>query len=97
MNRASLIARNPSSTNGKLYGNMTIPKATPANDYEKLQNLPTINGKEVIGDITLEELGIRNLSEEDVETSAKETIEDFIAADEDIDEMLDEVFGVKDK
>ena len=76
-----------------LEGKITIPKATPANDYEKLHNLPVINGKTLLGDLSLEELGIENLSEEDVESMSKDTLEKLVAEDKDVDEMLDEVFG----
>lgn len=33
-------------------------------NYEELDNLPTINGVEVVGDMTLEDLGIIELSPE---------------------------------
>ena len=61
-----------------------------------LKNLPLINGTQLIGDVSLEELGIHNLTESDAETITRETVDVMIATDTEIEEMLDEVFGTNE-
>ena len=94
--KAALNIRGPSTSEKSLSGNLIIPKATPANDYERLKNLPLINGTQLIGDVSLEELGIDNLTESDAETITRETVDVMIATDTEIEEMLDEVFGTNE-
>lgn len=40
-------------------------------DYEKLKNKPSINGVELIGDKTLEEIGIGEISNSEIEEIIK--------------------------
>lgn len=57
-----------------LTGTVTIPKSVTTSDYNSLLNLPRINGKTIKGNLTLEDLGIENISEEDVKHIVSEAI-----------------------
>ena len=41
-------------------------KATPSISYNNLENKPTINGIEIDGDLTLQDLGIQEMSDDDI-------------------------------
>lgn len=64
-----------------LKGQLSVPKSVTTGDYEKLSNLPTINKRVLKGDLTLEDLGIDLVDEEDVEDMVAEAIKDLPAGD----------------
>lgn len=54
------------SGQNSLSGNVSIPPGSGAN-YEGLRNLPKINGVTLIGDLSLEALGIIPLTNEEID------------------------------
>lgn len=62
------------NSRNSLTGTVTIPKSVTTSDYNSLLNLPTINGKTIKGNLTLEDLGIDSVSEEDVKHIVSEAI-----------------------
>lgn len=61
----SLLDGNANTMDGA-SGDVALPAGT--SNYEDLENKPKINGVELIGDKTNEELGIDELSNQDIET-----------------------------
>lgn len=53
--------------NAYLYSSDGIPTLLSTTDYARLNNLPTINGEIILGDLTLEDLGISQLVEAEAE------------------------------
>lgn len=53
--------------NAYLYSSDGIPTLLSTTDYTRLNNLPTINGEIILGDLTLEDLGISQLVEAETE------------------------------
>lgn len=53
--------------NAYLYSSDGIPTLLSTTDYTRLNNLPTINGEIILGDLTLEDLGISQLVEAEAE------------------------------
>lgn len=64
-----------------LNGEITVPEKIVEKDYEKLQNKPAINGVELSGSKTIEDLGEETLTNAEI-TQA-------------VDKMFDLVFGGK--
>lgn len=64
-----------------LKGQLSVPKSVTTGDYEKLSNLPTINKVLLKGDLTLEDLGIDLVDEEDVKQMVEEATKDLPAGD----------------
>lgn len=64
-----------------LKGQLSVPKTVTTGDYEKLSNLPTINKRVLKGDLTLEDLGIDLVDEEDVKDMVAKAIKDLPAGD----------------
>lgn len=62
------------NSRNSLTGTVTIPKSVTTRDYNSLLNLPKINGKTIKGDLTLEDLGIDSVSEDDVKNIVSEAI-----------------------
>lgn len=53
--------------NAYLYSSDGIPTLLSVTDYARLNNLPTVNGEVILGDLTLEDLGISQLVEAEAE------------------------------
>ena len=53
--------------NAYLYSSDGVPTLLSTTDYTRLNNLPTINGEIILGDLTLEDLGISQLVEAEAE------------------------------
>lgn len=53
--------------NAYLYSSDGVPTLLSTTDYARLNNLPTINGEIILGDLTLEDLGISQLVEAEAE------------------------------
>lgn len=62
------------NSRNSLTGTVTIPKSVTTSDYNSLLNLPKINGKTIKGDLTLQDLGIDSVSEDDVKNIVSEAI-----------------------
>lgn len=70
-----------SHARNSLQGTVTIPKSVTTSDYNSLMNLPKINGKTIKGDLTLDDLGIDLVSEEEVKKMVQEAIKDLPAGE----------------
>ena len=55
------------SRNGTLGGNISLPDGGEKN-YERLSNKPHINGVELIGDKSIEALGVETLTNMEIKT-----------------------------
>jgi len=64
-----------------LKGQLSVPRTVTTGDYEKLSNLPTINKVALKGDLTLDDLGIDLVDEEDVKKMVAEAIKDLPTGD----------------
>ena len=53
--------------NAYLFASDGIPTLLSSNDYRKLSHLPSINGVTIIGDLTLSDIGVTQLVEEEAE------------------------------
>ena len=62
--------------NAYLFDSAGVPTLLSTTDYTRLSNLPTINGKIILGDMTLEDLGIAQLVE--AEAEERKTSDDIL-------------------
>lgn len=79
--------------NAYLYSSDGIPTLLSTTDYTRLKNLPTINGEIILGDLTLEDLGISQLVEAEAEDRREadtilQTQIDAIAASSDVVDIV---------
>lgn len=79
--------------NAYLYSSDGIPTLLSTTDYIRLNNLPTINGEIILGDLTLEDLGISQLVEAEAEDRREadtilQTQIDAIAASSDVVDIV---------
>lgn len=79
--------------NAYLFASDGIPTLLSSNDYRKLSHLPSINGVTIIGDLTLSDIGVTQLVEEeadarrDADSNLQEQI-DTIAASSDVVDIV---------
>lgn len=64
---------------------------TMGTDYETLKNKPVINGVELSGTVTLEELGVDDYIDQKTDTSMDGYVEKHTMTPEDIDKIIDEI------
>ena len=60
-------------------------------DYETLKNKPVINGVELSGSVTLEELGVDEYIDQKTDTSMDGYVEKHTMTPDDIDKIIDEI------
>lgn len=74
--------------NAYLFSSDGVPTLLSSTDYARLKNLPTINGIKVVGDLTLEDIGVTQLVEEEAETRE--------ASDANLQEQIDAIVASSD-
>ena len=74
--------------NAYLFASDGIPTLLSSNDYRKLNHLPSINGVTIIGDLTLSDIGVTQLVEEEAEARRD--------ADNDLQEQIDTIAASSD-
>ena len=74
--------------NAYLFASDGIPTLLSSNDYRKLSNLPSINGVTIIGDLTLSDIGVTQLVEEEADARRD--------ADNDLQEQIDTIAASSD-
>lgn len=52
----------------------TVTEEVPVSDYDDIINKPSINGVELKGDLTFEDLGIKEIPNSAIEEIARETL-----------------------
>ena len=52
----------------------TVTEEVPVSDYDDIINKPSINGVELKGDLTFEDLGIKEIPNSTIEEIARETL-----------------------
>ena len=74
--------------NAYLFASDGIPTLLSSNDYRKLNHLPSINGVTIIGDLTLSDIGVTQLVEEEADARRD--------ADNDLQEQIDTIAASSD-
>ena len=74
--------------NAYLFASDGIPTLLSANDYRRLNHLPSINGVTIIGDLTLSDIGVTQLVEEEADARRD--------ADNDLQEQIDTIAASSD-
>lgn len=65
-----------------LTGEVSKPKNVYAADYEQMKNLPSFNGVEIKGNLTMETLGFEPMTEEELKTLVDTEYEKVFGGDQ---------------